>query len=472
MAKIPGTPRINQYSALEGQILFLFDFVIYSPFEIVVQKNETKLEYNTDYSVDILQSGGSISLFVGANLGDTITIYGDTFIERDAIFSDGGPFEADPINNEYNKIDNLLSEIVTELSSIIKLKIHDASFDASISPQARRAIVVNEDNNGFVMSDFDPDQSVEEAEQFAEQAAISANISGQSADAAQLSATNADNHAQEAHSYAQLAQYWAETVDLSSLSVNIIPSTDLTYDIGSAASKFNNIHANDLFIYNDLFVYNDSMIDHDLFVGNILTVVKDTYFTDGDVNIQNGDVNIQNSHIITVDGSINANGGIVCSNSLILDGTEIKPYQTALVVYEVATGLPGGNATQGIIDIRPINIIKYDNIGISIVDNKITIPPGEYLFSVDTYHYNTGMTKCGIWDFTNSNLLCCLGHQFIDNVASAPIAGRGYFNIGTTIEVQIIQICSLTRLTYGMGYPANFPGSVETYLNAEIKKLS
>lgn len=447
MAKIPGTPRINQYSALDGQILFLFDFIIYSPFEIVVQKNETKLGYNTDYSVNIFESGGSISLFVGANLGDTITIYGDTFIERDTIFSDGGPFEADPINNEYNKIDNLLSEIVTELSSIIKLRIHDASFDASIFPEARRAIVVNEDNNGFVMSDFDPDKSVGEAEQFAEQAEISANVSTQFADAAALSATNADNHAQEAHSYAQLAQYWAETVDLSSLSVNIIPSTDLTYDIGSSASKFNNIHANNLFVYNDL------------------NVEKDSYF-------KNGDVAIQNSHILTVDGSINANGGIVCSNSLTLDGTEIKPYQTALLVYEVATGMPGGDATQGGIDIRPINIIKYDNIGISLTSNTITLPPGEYIFSVDTYHYNTAMTKCGIWNVTSSELLSCLGHQFIDNVASPPIAGRGYFSTGTTIEVQIIQTCSLTRLVYGMGYPANFPGSVETYLNAEIKKLS
>ena len=102
MAQIPGSARVNQYTATASQTVFIYDYKIYDDDEIKVQQNDDTLTLTTDYTVQDAgeDSGGTITLVTGATLDDTITLTGNSMIERDAVFTAGGDYLASAINGE------------------------------------------------------------------------------------------------------------------------------------------------------------------------------------------------------------------------------------------------------------------------------------------------------------------------------------------------------------------------------------
>lgn len=466
MAKILGQQRVNQYFALSGQVLFFYNFKIYSASEITVQKNGIILVLNTDYSVTGVEneSGGSIILTSGANIGDIITISGDTYISRDTVFTDGGAFEAGAINDEYDKLDNLISEVVTEFSRIIKLKTFDAQFDTTFTPVPRRALIINQAGDGITMSDFDPDINVSEAKQYAEEAEIYKNAAENASISASSYALTAQGFATAASDSADDAQYWASTIDLSAIGIDILPDTDGTRRLGQEGLRW-------------LEVQTDSLVCAGTATTQTIRPSATNTHDLGQTSYKWRDLHVARDGFIgnnlTVSNMIMADGGIDCLGSLYIDGIEIHPYKTALFKYQVSSGTPGGDATViGGWETRPINTIEFDNIGVDLIDNGMILPAGTYIMHVTTNHYDTAQTKTGAFDYTHSVVLGVLGQQHVSNIATAPLSGTVSFTLTEESSIIIVQACNLDQLVNGMGYPASLHAQDEVYLTANVVKIN
>ena len=72
---VTNTTARNQYTATAGQTVFAYTFEVYNKNDLVVLKNSTTLSEGSNYTVSGVgsDSGGNITLAVGATAGDVIT---------------------------------------------------------------------------------------------------------------------------------------------------------------------------------------------------------------------------------------------------------------------------------------------------------------------------------------------------------------------------------------------------------------
>ena len=103
---IDANDRFIQYTATAGQTVFPYDFPIFDETHLKVLQNGTEIDLTTDYTVSgvDVEAGGNVTLLVGATLNDTITILGDTPVERETDFNQAGDFTAASINRELDLI--------------------------------------------------------------------------------------------------------------------------------------------------------------------------------------------------------------------------------------------------------------------------------------------------------------------------------------------------------------------------------
>jgi hypothetical protein len=82
----------NQYTATAGQTVFAYTFEIVTDDDIVVLKNGVTLTKTADYTVSGvgIDSGGNVTLVVGATAGDILTLYRDMPYERLTDYTNAG----------------------------------------------------------------------------------------------------------------------------------------------------------------------------------------------------------------------------------------------------------------------------------------------------------------------------------------------------------------------------------------------
>lgn len=114
-------PRV-QYTAAAGEDEFTYPFEIFEDEDLLVyltpegqtpDQNTDLLTLDVDYAVTGAgdQGGGFITLTDPATLDDTITIIRDVPMDRDSDYTTGGPFTAQSINHDLDRIIMLIQQV-------------------------------------------------------------------------------------------------------------------------------------------------------------------------------------------------------------------------------------------------------------------------------------------------------------------------------------------------------------------------
>jgi len=97
------TTTRNDYTASDGQTVFVYTFKVLASTDMVVVKNGVT---QAGYSITNLgvATGGNVTLSSGAAAGDTVSIYLAMPITRETNYQEGGAFLAGDVNADFDKI--------------------------------------------------------------------------------------------------------------------------------------------------------------------------------------------------------------------------------------------------------------------------------------------------------------------------------------------------------------------------------
>ncbi|MCP4272998.1 MAG: hypothetical protein GY781_13735 [Gammaproteobacteria bacterium] len=117
---ITSNPVRNQYTSAQDQTIFNYTFKIYSNQDLNVyltpagQDPDDNNDLITSYTVDPgtigNENGGFITLDVGANSGDTLTIVSDIAYDRETDYQVNGDFSPDTVNGDVDRAVSLIKQ--------------------------------------------------------------------------------------------------------------------------------------------------------------------------------------------------------------------------------------------------------------------------------------------------------------------------------------------------------------------------
>ena len=131
----------NQYTATAGQTVFAYTFEIVSDDDIVVLKNGVTLTKTADYTVSGVgtDSGGNVTLVVGATAGDILTLYRDMAYDRLTDYTNAGDFLAADVNNDFDRLWIATQQVNEEVNRSLKAPVTDPlTIDMTIPAKADR----------------------------------------------------------------------------------------------------------------------------------------------------------------------------------------------------------------------------------------------------------------------------------------------------------------------------------------------
>ena len=131
----------NQYTATSGQTVFAYTFEIVDKDDIVVLKNGTTLSEGTDYTVSNVgnDSGGNVTLTVGATASDVLTLYRDMPYSRTQNYTNSGDFLASEVNSDFDRLWLALQQNGGDLDRVLIAPNTDpTSIDMTIPAKADR----------------------------------------------------------------------------------------------------------------------------------------------------------------------------------------------------------------------------------------------------------------------------------------------------------------------------------------------
>jgi len=124
---VTNTTARNQYIATAGQTVFAYTFEVYDKDDLVVLQNSTTLSEGSNYTVSGVgsDSGGNITLAVGATAGDVITIYRDMALERTTDYQNSGDFLAAEVNEDFDRLWLAIQQNATTDSRSVRKPVLD-----------------------------------------------------------------------------------------------------------------------------------------------------------------------------------------------------------------------------------------------------------------------------------------------------------------------------------------------------------
>jgi parallel beta-helix repeat protein len=128
----------NQYTATSGQTVFAYTFEIVDKGDIVVLQNGTTLSEGTDYTVSNVgnDSGGNVTLTVGATAGDILTLYRDMPYSRTQNYTNSGDFLASEVNSDFDNLWLAGEQTNRSFSQSIRKPITDSDSISMELPEA------------------------------------------------------------------------------------------------------------------------------------------------------------------------------------------------------------------------------------------------------------------------------------------------------------------------------------------------
>ena len=450
MAKLPADPRANQYIASDGQTEFNYTFMIYSNEEILVSKNNTILELTTDYTVTGAkqEGGGMVILNTAAALDDVITLTGDSYVKPETSFIPGGAIIAANLTKTVKKIDDLVSELVTDTKRYVKQKVWDPNIDLSFPlPDSKKCIKWSEAEDSLVNSTYDPDEIPDKTQADVDKCDADVVLCDQAVldcqaevvncqteltnceDQVTLAsgfADNASDSADAAAISADEAAASAASVDFSAVDKSIKPDLTDTHDLGATDKEWNNVYANN---------------------------VNST----GTVLVRALKPETTATYALGGPGRRWTNGfidNVICST--INGAPPVLEIKAAQYTYDVAYSEVGGDSPLRLWTTRPINTEIYDTIGITLTDNVLTLPAGDYKWDLTCVCYYTEHTKCRIMQ--TSGTPTSLGETVsfgAPNVINQIGKGEGFFTLAAQQTIEVQMIGTKTQAFTGFGAPSN-----------------
>ena len=124
---VANTTARNQYTATAGQTVFAYTFEVYNKNDIVVLQNTTTLSEGSNYTVSGVgnDSGGNITLAVGATAGDIITIYRNMALDRTTDYQNSGDFLAAEVNEDFDRLWLAIQQNATTDSRSVRKPVTD-----------------------------------------------------------------------------------------------------------------------------------------------------------------------------------------------------------------------------------------------------------------------------------------------------------------------------------------------------------
>ena len=117
----------DQYTATAGQTVFPYTFEIFTDNDVAVIQNSSLFSKGTNYTVSGVgnDSGGNITLLVGAAAGDIITIYRDMELVRLNDYQQSGDFLANEVDDDFDRLWLALGQQQSTLARAIRASITD-----------------------------------------------------------------------------------------------------------------------------------------------------------------------------------------------------------------------------------------------------------------------------------------------------------------------------------------------------------
>jgi len=144
ITSIPADDRYERFVASGGQTVFPYNFPIYADADITVSRERagvaTTLAYGTDYTVSGAgtDAAGNVTLTAGATAGDIIVLAGSQAVARTTSFANGGDFNADDVNAEFNRLVIVLQQLLNAQSRTMRLPTTDPATVMELPKKADR----------------------------------------------------------------------------------------------------------------------------------------------------------------------------------------------------------------------------------------------------------------------------------------------------------------------------------------------
>ena len=135
---VSNTTSRNQYTATSGQTVFPYTFEIFDKDDVAVLKNGALLSEGTDYTVSGVgnDSGGNITLTIGATAGDILTIYRDMAYQRLTDYQNSGDFLAQEVNDDFDRLWLAIQQQNVDSSRAVVKPITDSASNDMTLPSA------------------------------------------------------------------------------------------------------------------------------------------------------------------------------------------------------------------------------------------------------------------------------------------------------------------------------------------------
>ena len=206
------TTDIKQQFILNGVLTeFNFTFKAISDTDIKCQTITpsgvtTDLTYTTDYTVEITEDGGVVTLADAGTPNHFLLVYRDTENLQETDYEDYNQFPADTVENDLDIRTLRSQEVKDALDRIAKLPISSTHSNIYLpTPSSRRALVWNTAEDSLINSTYDPDSQVDNASSYATIALGHSNNASTYATTALGYSDDASSHATTALGYANNA---------------------------------------------------------------------------------------------------------------------------------------------------------------------------------------------------------------------------------------------------------------------------
>lgn len=160
-----------------------------------------------DYTVNMEEVGGTVDFKTAPAAGTYIIITRNVPLDQLTPYRTSSGFPADRVEENLDKLTAITQQLSEGLDRVPKLPVGTTGVDVTLPlPDAGKAIIWNEEGNGFENSTANFDEVIEDATEQANIATQKANEAAQSASSASASATAAENSADKAQAAASDAQ--------------------------------------------------------------------------------------------------------------------------------------------------------------------------------------------------------------------------------------------------------------------------
>lgn len=137
---MPSIDKVNdiaprrQYVALAGQTAFDYPFPIFNDSDVVVDVDGVTKALNADYTVSGAgnDTGGTVTFASPLAGGEVVTLYRDIAIARDTDFQQNGPFRADALNDELDKVFLILQQLKASHNRALRMPVTASATDAQM----------------------------------------------------------------------------------------------------------------------------------------------------------------------------------------------------------------------------------------------------------------------------------------------------------------------------------------------------